>query len=366
MTTLQRNQQSSVQRNGNSSRDSTNNVARGPLVSNRDLAFARYRSVYGLLSDTALSIFALMGLAAFIATTFGIAHHLLDVTISSPVALCGPVVCTDFGGSTSSEYRIFSAEIAFFFRFLPSEVFALFSNLWIVADAFYRVTQPFADMDQAMPATSNLLLDYPSSMPIAITYKALSNGHWRVAIFSLFSLLATAPPIVAAGIFISTPIDTAYTISIQPVNFWLCYTVLILNLLSIPLARPSTAYRLPRSITNFADTLSYCYASRILDDTIWPDEPVFSAQKPTDERVHLESKVHLAKRKYRFGVYKDKYGGKHLGFDVDGPRNVVVGGALEGDNTVGEVKKGRALFYSGIFRPWYFRYPEIQDDRKTV
>ena len=334
-------------------RESTYEPSLSSSKLDKDLAFARYRQVYDLLSDTAFFIFALVGLVVFIATTFGIAHHLLDVTIESPIALCNPqILCSNPDSITISE-ELFNNEVAFFYRFLPSEVFALFSNLWIVADAFYRSTEPFAGMDKAMPATSSLLLDYPSSMAIAITYKAMSNGHWRVAIFSLYSLLATAPPIVAAGIFISTPSQTAYTITIQPVNFWFCYTVLILNLISIPLARPSVAYRLPHTIINFADILSYCYASSILDDTVF-NELVFSAQEPTDERVHLVSKVQLAKRRYRFGIYKDRDGGKHLGFDIDAQRE----GPSGLEETVSSVRPGRAI-YSGFFSPWYFRNPEI-------
>ncbi len=69
----------------------------------------------------------------------------------------------------------------------------------------------------------------------------------------------------------------------------------------MPFARSTPAYRLPRSAGSLADILVYCYASCILDDSVL-GEPVFSAQEKADRRVHLESKSHLAKGEYQFGI----------------------------------------------------------------
>ena len=316
------------------------------------MATTRYAEGHMLLGDDFLLFWVVLGLAIFVPTTFGIANNQLHVEIYSPFAVCPPSSCLAqiFSDDTSSSEYNFAT--AFLFRSLPSEVFVLFGLLWLSADTFYRNTEPFAGMIKAMPATSNLLLDYPSSPPIVITLKALSNHHWRVAIFSVCSLLATSPPIVAAGIFVSTPTQTGYVITIQQFNFWFCYAVLVLYLITIPFARPTPAYRLPRSIRSLADVLIYCYASRILDDSVL-GEPVFSAQDKADRRIHLESKIHLAKRKYQFGVYMDEDGQEHFGFDVAERE-----GLSGQESQVRSVDPGRAI-YGGFGSKYYFRRPEF-------
>ncbi len=307
------------------------------------------------LGDAFLLFWVVLGLAVFIPATFGIATNQLHIAIDSPFALCPPDYCSALAKifSDGASHSTYNFGTGFLFRFLPSEVFVLFGILWLNADIFYRNTEPFAGMIKAMPATSNLLLDYPSALPIAITFKALSNHHWRVAIFSVCSLLATAPPIVAGGIFISTPTQTGYAITIQKVNFWFCYTVLILYLVTIPFARPTPAYRLPRSISSFADILIYCYASRILEDSVL-GEPVFSAQDKTDRRIHLESKIYLAKRNYQFGVYMDEDGKEHFGFDVAERE-----GLFGQESQVRSVDPGRAIYTGLGYLRFYFRRPEL-------
>ena len=74
-------------------------------------------------------------------------------------------------------------------------------------------------MDDTAPAGSNILLDYPNCTPIAITIKALGNGHWRVAVSSLFSVLGRIPSVLAIGIFENAN-DGDFLVRIQPANFW--------------------------------------------------------------------------------------------------------------------------------------------------
>ncbi len=71
---------------------------------------------------------------------------------------------------------------------------------------------------------------------------------------------------------------------------------------------------MPRNVVG--DVLSYCYASRILDDLGPNKKPIFSAQDIGDERVYLESRIYLAKKQYQLGMYLGKDGKRHFGFDV--------------------------------------------------
>jgi len=58
----------------------------------------------------------------------------------------------------------------------------------------------------------------------------------------------------------------------------------------------------------------FCCSSSILDDTIH-DKPVFS-QRLLPKSIQLESRIHLAKQDYHFGLYQGKDGRRHLEFDV--------------------------------------------------
>ena len=50
--------------------------------------------------------------------------------------------------------------------------------------------------------------------------------------------------------------------------------------------------------------------------------PLFFVPDATDERIHLVSRIHLAKRKYQLGLYLGNDGRRHLGFDVAERQNV--------------------------------------------
>lgn len=238
----------------------------------------------------------------------------------------------------TEDTSVFDTQGAILFRFLPVWILGLFSDLWFNADLFYRATQPLAAIDGASPPRKNILLDYSTSIPILITIKAALNGHWRVALFSLHSLRGNIPPVIAARIFSSNLSASGYRLTIQPANFWFCFAVLVIYLFTIPLVRPTPAYRLPRVVVNISDLLSYCYASRILGNEIL-GRPIFSVQERIDEKLHLESKVHLAKQNYRFGFYLGKDGNRHIGFDVTERQNFL--GYIE---LVDNVEPGKATF----------------------
>lgn len=111
---------------------------------------------------------------------------------------------------------------------------------------------------------------------------------------SLLSVLDRIPPVLTIGIFENAN-DGDFLVWIQPANLWKTFTFLMIFFVCLPLARPTAAYRLPRPIHSLSDLLCFCYASRIFDDKIL-DKPVFSVEDPTDERFHLETRIHLSKR----------------------------------------------------------------------
>ncbi len=256
--------------------------------------------------------------------------------------------------STSDASKPYNSKEAFLFHFLPVTLMAWFSIIWPKVDHFYRYTQPFAGMANAAPATSNILLEYPSLMPVQITFKAVANKDWRVALFSLLSLTASVPPIVASGIFVGIPDATGFIEHIQPINFWFCFFILLMYLLCLVVARPPPAYRLPRNgIYTIGDLMQWCYASRIFDEELH-GRPMFEVQDAEDERIQLLSRIHLAKRNYQFGLYLGIDGRRHLGFDVAERNNA--SGQLE---YVDKVDPGPTLYFRCDGIPCYLRRPRI-------
>ncbi len=77
---------------------------------------------------------------------------------------------------------------------------------------------------------------------------------------------------------------------------WFCFAVLSAYLIAIPFIRPAHVHRLLQSVFSIADLLSYCYASCIFDDAIVGGS-ILPVQESTDERVHLEAEIHLAKER---------------------------------------------------------------------
>ena len=277
-------------------------------------------------------------------------HHLQNGIQLHPAKIESPSNSTSNGASGS---YVFDTSESFLFRFLPVFLMNIFATLWNNADHYYRYMQPFAGMSIPAPATENILLDYPTCMPIDINFKAATKGHWRVFVFSLLSLTGTIPPIIATGIFVGLKDATGVVVHLHPLNFWASFSILIIFCLCIGYARPTTAYRLPRCIWNIANLTLFCYQSRIFDDEIL-GKPVFSANDPLDERIHMESRIHLARQNYSFGLYLGKDGKRHLGFDVaerHGPLGQV--------ESVEVFRPGLGLYFGDAGGTVYFRNPRI-------
>ena len=349
-----------------------------------DIENFRHRACNVFLTDTCLLIYTLVAILVLALVILGLVNGHLENGIHMAAATVNEfvphiehislVARTEVSTSGTKAMQIstphnffttpdplnnYNIVEGFFFRFLPVTFMGpWFTLLWNNADYFYRHTEAFANMDTASPASSNILLDYPSSMPILVTVKAACDSHWRVALFSLLSLTASVPPIVASGIFVGTS-DTAtpfgFTEHIQPGAFWTSFSILLIYLLCIPLARPTPAYRLPRCVGTIVDTVQLSYASRLFTEKLplplhhhQDSVPIFSVQDATDERIHL------AKRNYQFGLYRGNDGRRHLGFDVAERQNA--SGGLE---YVDRVDAGRALYWGWERRRRVFRKPRI-------
>ncbi|KAH6666900.1 hypothetical protein B0J14DRAFT_603536 [Halenospora varia] len=216
-----------------------------------------------------------------------------------------------------------------------------------------RITQSFLYRFLPMVFMSLFSMLLP---PGIITFKALTQKHFRVALFSFLSLVSNIPMIITAGLFVSHPTPEGVAISIQPRNYWAIFSFLIIYLICLVVARPAPKYRLPVYVSLIGHVLTLCYASRILDDQGPDEQPIFSARASDEERIHLESRIHLAKQKYKFGLYLGRDGKRHLGFDVD-HRQIADGRQIQ----VQSINPGRALYPFGRL-VWWWRTPSIVED----
>ena len=241
-------------------------------------------------------------------------------------------------------------EARFVTSFFPSLFISLFSLCWISAARFYQTTQPFAGMFEPSPATENILLEYNGSFAPFAIIKAVSKSHWRVAWFTFLSVAGSAAPIPAGSMFIETPTSSGIRITILATSFYASVAIAFIYCVSLILVRPPEKYRLPRSVFNLADLLSYCYDSRIVDDE------EFSVQESTDEHIHLESKVYLKKGLYQFGMNKGKDGRRHLGFDL---ANRESGSGFA--EQIDKFDPGRTIHWAGDLQLW-FRRPRLMKE----
>ena len=165
-------------------------------------------------------------------------------------------------------------------------------------------------MDKANLAEENILLDYLSPDPIPTIFKALNNKHWRVAWHTFLALHMTIPPVLAGRVFLPVSTNNGYEVHIDENSFYLLVALLGMYCAAFYFARPPDSYRAPRIIGGVLDLVSYCYQSTVRDNA------EFSVQEPDDREIHLVSKVHLAKRRYQFGMYRGLDDRRHMGFDV--------------------------------------------------
>lgn len=171
-----------------------------------------------------------------------------------------PVVQNDFGFSSAN----------FLYSFIPALLGLLCLLLWQPIDQAFRRLQPYASLstsDGALAETS-LLLTYTADAPLVVALKAAINHHFRVAIFSLVTLIAVALPILGGGVF-----WTQFYISQQRVRvsthmaaFYALTVFVTLYALAYTLAFPGRKRKLPNRGRSLADIIALVHQSRILDD----------------------------------------------------------------------------------------------------
>ncbi|KAL2065742.1 hypothetical protein VTL71DRAFT_3412 [Oculimacula yallundae] len=224
----------------------------------------------------------------------------------------------------------------FLYSFIPSVIGMLLYLFFQPLDMAFRILQPWAELGQPAGATAerSLLLDYPASLPVACSLKALRNGHYRVAILSFLSTLFILIPVLAGGLFfpLVTPTLEVRMIPNLP-SFYIILALLVLYLLALLLILPRRyEMHLPHGVSCLAEIFSFVHASRILDDAAFhePKSKKDLVARLTGEKTRSPSGRRGERNRFAFGVYEGRAGHECLGVERLGRRGgqevVILGG----------------------------------------
>lgn len=194
----------------------------------------------------------------------------------------------------------------FLYGFVPSllgmVLFLLFQSL----DLHLRVLQPWADLaghdhvGGGARARSSVLADYAACLPLQSTWRAATNGHWRVAVVSLAALLFLAVPVLAGGLFmaLTNARGEVRMFPNMPVfGVLVAFLCLYVGCLSLLLPR-RRQLRLPHPVVSLAELISFCTASETYLDDAFRN---VRSRRDLEGRLCLDEDNPLEERRWFFG-----------------------------------------------------------------
>lgn len=204
----------------------------------------------------------------------------------------------------------------FIYSFIPALIGNILFLIWQPIDVSFRALQPFVELSSPHGATAekSILLAYPSSLPIQVTFQALLNGHYKVAWISLASVLFGAIPILSGGVFMALwfPSSNDIRISAAMPAFYALIVFCGVYAASFLTIFPRRYRYLPHDISTLADLMSFLYQSPLLTDKLLR-EPRSKTDLVTRLIVSPPSERELPL--YGFGIYVGRDGKEHLGID---------------------------------------------------
>lgn len=158
----------------------------------------------------------------------------------------------------------------FVYSFVPSLLGMVLFLLFQSVDQALRIVQPWGDLGKADGAIArrSILADYAACLPLQATWRALANGHWRVAVTSLMSVLFVFIPVLAGGLFMAlTDVDQKVGMFPSMPVFGVLLAFLSLYAGCLALLVPHRRhFSLPHPVTSTAEVLSLCSADELVHD----------------------------------------------------------------------------------------------------
>ncbi|KAL7795812.1 hypothetical protein V8C37DRAFT_373531 [Trichoderma ceciliae] len=158
----------------------------------------------------------------------------------------------------------------FVFSFVPALIGMILFLHFQAIDQSLRILQPWADLYDVNGslAQRSLLADYAACLPLQSTWRALRNGHWRVAAVSLLAILFISIPVLGGGLLMALtgPDRTVRMYPSMPI-FGVLLAFLFLYVGGLSLMVPHRRqFLLPRSVTSIAGIVSLCSAEELTQD----------------------------------------------------------------------------------------------------
>lgn len=158
----------------------------------------------------------------------------------------------------------------FLYGFVPALLGTVLFLLFQSLDQSLRILQPWGELVKADGATArrSILADYAACLPLQSTWRALRNGHWRVAVTSLMSVLFVFIPVLAGGLFmaLTTTEEQVRMFPSMPV-FGGLLAFLFLYVGNLVLLVPRRRqFLLPHPVSSVAAIASLCSAKDLVRD----------------------------------------------------------------------------------------------------
>ncbi|THW22919.1 hypothetical protein D6D24_00887 [Aureobasidium pullulans] len=185
----------------------------------------------------------------------------------------------------------------FLYSFVPALLGLLCLLVWQPIDLAFRRLQPYASMSSAggCLAEKSLLLSYPADAPFVVTLKAAVNGHVRVAMISIVTILAALLPVLAGGVFWNQfyVAEQRIRVSAQMSAFYPLTVFVVLYALAYTLVFAGHKRALPNRGITLADNISLLHQSRLLNDAAFQAPATKTAlvtrllSAPVGERISI-------------------------------------------------------------------------------
>jgi hypothetical protein len=228
------------------------------------------------------------------------------LAILATLVIRDDIIDSGFASYTSTKMNpLFSlSPAAFLWSFIPSFAADLFHILVISIDTFHRLVQPYADLKRKDANPDAIIkcfrINYTNDLPLVVTFRALKNGHVKVALISLFSLFASLTPAWAANMFY---VDSNEWIAVWTQAF---YPVVVYVSLLIPFLLwviPDQSRYMPHDLETIADHMALLSQSSLLDDGRFQRKVKWNLGNNPHALLRVNAKSRLStKVKSAFGV----------------------------------------------------------------
>ncbi|KAM0446395.1 hypothetical protein ACHAQK_001317 [Fusarium lateritium] len=158
----------------------------------------------------------------------------------------------------------------FLYAFVPSLLGMIMFLLFQSVDHALRVHQPWADLSKPSGeiASKSILADYAACFPFQCTWKALRNGHWRVAVTSFMATIFIFIPILAGGLFMAltnSRVQVKMFPNMPVFGVLLAFLFLYLGCLTLMLPGRQ-ALRIPHPVDCLAELIALCTSEETVHD----------------------------------------------------------------------------------------------------